>query len=185
MTQPDLFLWFLPPLVFLCLWLTDSFNLYVFFHIGCVYVTPHVFLWAFFSTFLCHFSDTLIYCLLYFRTLLWLPDELKIWKLSMFQCGFKISFLICSWQTFFFQITDRKKKPAWYSASTETCCDVSWRSKYTLVIHFNSKNLTFYFSCGFCAISAYVFCFFMILWYFMYCFFFRIVFLCIEYLNLF
>lgn len=49
-----------------------------------------------------------------------------------------------------------------------------WGSKYALVIDFNSKHLTFCFSCGFCATSAYVFCFFMIFrcfmyWFFLYC----------------
>lgn len=72
----------------------------------------------------------------------------------MFECGFKISLLICVtkkgnllfFTDFFFKLL--REETVWYSASTETCCDVRW-GENTVVIHFNSKYLTFLFSVGF------------------------------------
>lgn len=65
MIQENLFLWFLPPFMFLCLWLS-LFKSAAFFLYRLVYVTLYtcVFIWTFFSIFLFHLSGILIYCLL-------------------------------------------------------------------------------------------------------------------------
>lgn len=97
MIQGDLSLWFLPPFMFLCLQLTESFNLWLPFHTGCAYVTTHtcVSLWTFFSIFLCHLSDFLLYCLLLQGTVTnsWM-NQRENWEAintGMSECGFKIS----------------------------------------------------------------------------------------------
>lgn len=163
MIQVDLFLWFLPPFMFLCLWLTDSFNLQLSFHIGCDYVTPYTyaFLWTFLSIFLCHLSDILIYCLLFQGTVvISFLVELKR-KFGKYRYR-----NVWMWfQNLTLNLCDQKRKPSvlyrfffpkllmeetvWYSASTEICCDVLWGKEYILVFHFISKYLTFLFPVGF------------------------------------
>lgn len=99
MIQGGLSLWFLPPFMFLCLRLTESFNLWLPF-IQVVSMSQHtcVSLWTFFSIFLCHLSDFLLYCLLLQDTVTnsWM-NQRESWEAintGLSECGFKISLFI-------------------------------------------------------------------------------------------
>lgn len=108
MIQGDLSLWFLPPFMFLCLQLTESFNLWLPFHTGCAYVTTHtcVFLSEPSSVFFFVTSLTSFFTASCFRALSlihgWIKE--KIGKLSIQECPSVVSksLNLCGQKSFLF-----------------------------------------------------------------------------------